>query len=1127
MELLVFGELLERLKSTDNAVRKDAEGIYGQLEPKVRAVNLLQIISGARPSEPKELEIALFASVLLRRLITSDFKAFYNQFSPEDQKTFRNQLVHLLTADISREPTVKRKICDAISEVTRSIYSQEEGDATWKELVEFTFNALSGQEKHLKQCALMILGDYPGLFGEEGRKRLTQIKATIMRATMEETYEIQQLAVITLIQFIIENANDEDDKRVIKVFQDCMQHIYRVTTESVKQGDPEILKNLIELVEEFPKLLRPDVPAVFDFATATVTNADIQDDIRQLAMELLVTLCESAPQIVRKHAVAKIPQFVHAMLLLMTELEDDPEWLTADENKTEEEDSNSYVAESSIDRVACALGGKAMLRPLLNACHELLLKNEKPEDWKFRHAALMAISATGEGLTKSMEKHLDEIVNVLQKSIVDPSPRVRYAACNCFGQLSTDFAPTFQKKFKQVVIDSLLHAVTRDTEPRVQSHAIAAMINFTEECDLKILSKFLDPILNVLYTTMESKFKEFQVSGRKLVLENVITEIASLADKIEDKFAPYYERFMPYLKFIAQNIHQKEFRLLRGKAIECISLIGMCVPREKFFQDANEVMQMLLKTQTGEEEVAADDVSYSYYINAWGRICRILGREFAVYLPMVMGPVMKAAEQKAEISVVDEDDVEAHQEDGDWTFMNITGDKQNVGIKTAGLDEKADALDILRVYAQELKEEFAGYVEPVVKLMVDSLNFFVHEGCRQNAAAAIPRMLDVAKVARNPDPRYMFNMWRFVYPKLIQSINDEPDPETLGDKLGCLADSVAVVGPEALTEQEMDDVFKALETNLEDYFTRAEERLKARTDEDYDEEMQENLDGDAKSDYYLISRISDVVHHLFKVYGAALCPRFEKFLNVLMKLAAPSRPFQELQWAICTFDSLLQFAGEKAALYKDLFIPIFKTGLRHPEGPVRQAAAFGWGLMAQYTGDALVSHCIEIVPVLLETINHPDARNEDNEGPTENCISAIVRFLKYRPIILESHGSLDHVRMHLLQWLPVYIDPDETPVIYDYFAELIEQNNPVLLGQNFTNLPRIVQIIAEALEKDALEDDEEGGPANAVYNRLLDIVRHVQHDANVFQSIVSGLTHEQQEALSKALHQPLRKVGPV
>jgi importin-5 len=139
-------------------------------------------------------------------------------------------------------------------------------------------------------------------------------------------------------------------------------------------------------------------------------------------------------------------------------------------------------------------------------------------------------------------------------------------------------------------------------------------------------------------------------------------------------------------------------------------------------------MQMLLKTQTGEEEVEADDISYGYYINAWGRICRILGKDFAKYLPVVMPPVLRAAEQKAEISVVDEDDVEAHEEDGDWTFMNITGDKQNVGIKTAGLDEKAEALDILRTYAQELKEEFCPYVESVMKLMVETLSFFVHEG---------------------------------------------------------------------------------------------------------------------------------------------------------------------------------------------------------------------------------------------------------------------------------------------------------------------------------------------------------------------------------------------------------------
>lgn len=43
----------------------------------------------------------------------------------------------------------------------------------------------------------------------------------------------------------------------------------------------------------------------------------------------------------------------------------------------------------------------------------------------------------------------------------------------------------------------------------------------------------------------------------------------------------FVDRFMPCLKFIVQNAINKELRLLRGKTIECISLIGLAVSREK------------------------------------------------------------------------------------------------------------------------------------------------------------------------------------------------------------------------------------------------------------------------------------------------------------------------------------------------------------------------------------------------------------------------------------------------------------------------------------------------------------------------------------------------------------------
>ena len=60
-----------------------------------------------------------------------------------------------------------------------------------------------------------------------------------------------------------------------------------------------------------------------------------------------------------------------------------------------------------------------------------------------------------------------------------------------------------------------------------------------------------------------------------------MTTIATLADSVEADFIPFYDQFMPSLKYIMVNSTSKEYRLLRGKTIECISLTGLAVGQEK------------------------------------------------------------------------------------------------------------------------------------------------------------------------------------------------------------------------------------------------------------------------------------------------------------------------------------------------------------------------------------------------------------------------------------------------------------------------------------------------------------------------------------------------------------------
>lgn len=261
----------------------------------------------------------------------------------------------------------------------------------------------------------------------------------------------------------------------------------------------------------------------------------------------------------------------------MVDLDDDPEWSVQDNIEDEDEESNPITGESAMDRLACALGGKTMLPHILTNVNSML----SHADWKYRYAGLMTLSSTAEGAHKQMESYLDQMVDGIIGFLKDPHPRVRYASCNCIGQMATDFAPTFQKKFHTKVIPGLLMILEDEANPRVQAHGGAALVNFAEDCPKNILLNYLESILNKLLDVLIKKVHELANHKRKLVLEQIVTTIAAVADTCEDKFEPFYEKFMPTLKFLFVNATTSELRLLRGKTIECISLIGLAVGKDK------------------------------------------------------------------------------------------------------------------------------------------------------------------------------------------------------------------------------------------------------------------------------------------------------------------------------------------------------------------------------------------------------------------------------------------------------------------------------------------------------------------------------------------------------------------
>lgn len=54
---------------------------------------------------------------------------------------------------------------------------------------------------------------------------------------------------------------------------------------------------------------------------------------------------------------------------------------------------------------------------------------------------------------------------------------------------------------------------------------------------------------------------------------------------------------MPLLRQILTHASDKEHQLLRAKALECISLVGMAIGKERFREDAHSVLQFMQTLQ--------------------------------------------------------------------------------------------------------------------------------------------------------------------------------------------------------------------------------------------------------------------------------------------------------------------------------------------------------------------------------------------------------------------------------------------------------------------------------------------------------------------------------------------------
>ncbi|KAL0960293.1 hypothetical protein HGRIS_011920 [Hohenbuehelia grisea] len=220
-----------------------------------------------------------------------------------------------------------------------------------------------------------------------------------------------------------------------------------------------------------------------------------------------------------------------------------------------ETDSAPAIYEQSLDRVACALGGRTVLPPAFQLIPSMLANF----DWRVRHAGLMSIVSIAEGTGKVMMNELGKVVDLV-------TPHVQCltstgTVCGVLMRLCTDLEEIIQEKYHQQLFDVLIPTL-EDTEPRRQwpsGQALRPRTGHHERCQ------------------------------------------AMVADASESTFAKFYPLIMPLLLNVLRNADGAEFRKLRAKAMECAGLIAIAsleltLPSLKFYfhEGVREVCAVLV-----------------------------------------------------------------------------------------------------------------------------------------------------------------------------------------------------------------------------------------------------------------------------------------------------------------------------------------------------------------------------------------------------------------------------------------------------------------------------------------------------------------------------------------------------
>ena len=1020
-DISLVSKILAGVNSTDATIRTEAAKKLGELRQNLGAISfcLLQI-SSLQATTPEEVTVKTTALVILRKILDLEgeekWKAIDNNLKEQIKKKALEAFVN------EKDLNQKGKICDVLTQIIDKV---SDCDEQWDDLqkLALTILTINIEENNLVQIdsLLKLMKDATGFLYDELFKNIKQI-LMYLENIFKSSFTKLKVSASELLSELISFGNEEETKQ----FTPFIFNILQTTLECLTTNQEDLLKRqlemLIELVSVEPVLFRKHFNDLYILAGKIVEKKDYDEEkIREQGFEVLISLIEEKPAWIEKDD-AKIQQLFEVIYKYALEFdtEPDPKWAIPEGNNFDDVESfpeeKLTQAQGLIDRLIECIGlGKTT--SILSKLIQGLLGSE---DWKYKYVGIYSLTCLTEYEEdmSSVEMTFPLIFSFTQSQ----NEKLRYAAVHFINKLSDNYNPQFQKKNIENVIPLLMELVTKETILRIQCEIVEAITSFIQFTTSEKIMPYAMKIYDLLFTMFT---KDIPTILTKSILDCVL----ELSTTIEEQCQPIAAKaFELVLTFFSKNFEQKANRSLYGVLIECLTTIGPYT-KETYYTIVPKILNCIIELVSGDDkkfEPIRDDLR-----NSIERLIPILQENFQNQVPLLINCVMKliTIRPKMAISSNPESDLGINE------ILNLEkndgGKKNNVDLMTGEIEDLSGTLSLLKTLVETLEEQFIPYLDSVEKEILPLIKYQFSPKIRNKVAKILPAIIDILQDQNEKAVRGK----RYIE-AILNELHQESDKANRSKLFSHLGDVIDYSG-HIFTKEEVNKLFETLLTHFEsiekerlDYENKKKNHVVHNKSPD-DDEDDANIDDLLKEDLEIIeetqSEISDTIGKLFKTHKDISGDIVNVIITkILPRFASQTSSVYESKMALYIVDDMIEFLGMDmlANIWDDLYKLLISLVV-NKNNQIRQAAAYGIGIFAQFTTKDFDKYAPELIKNLqnAEKITPEEEEDEEDWGIAHDNITA-----SYGKILFYQHNS-ELIKKNMSDLITAWIK--NLPIVYD------------------------------------------------------------------------------------------------